>query len=192
MIYWILWRRRRGARGGNPGFLLSLTPLLPRLARYGSAASGPSGTSRRPSVPGLTAPSPLSQRCSGFILFLFFFLNLKTPTLPTFNSVVSAGLVSVCSTRAGYFFLTLFLFVFSSLFFSCLPLPPPPPLASSLGFLPLSSRYSFPTSSLALFSLPLFLSCLGSPGSPSPPAPPAPLPGPDSTMSYPITAGWTE
>lgn len=191
MIYWILWRRRRGVRGGNRGFLLSLTPLLPRLARYGPAASGPSGTSRRPSVPGLTAPSPCFQRCSGFILFLFFF-NLKTPTLPTFNSVVSAGLVSVCSTRAGYFFLTLFLFVFSSLFFSCLPLPPPPPLSFSLGFLPLSSLYSFPTSLLALCSLLLFLSSLGSPGSVSPPAPPAPLPGSDSTMSCPITAGWTE
>ena len=52
--------------------------------------------------------------------------------------------------------------------------------------------YSFPTSLLALFSLLLFLSSLGSPGSLSPPAPPAPLPGSDSTMSCPITAGWTE
>ena len=154
MIYWILWRRRRGVRGGNRGFLLSLTPLLPRLARYGSAASGPSGTSRHPSVPGLTAPSPCSQRCSGFILFFFFF-NLKTPTLPTFNSVVSAGLVSVCSTRAGYFFLTLFLFVFSSLS----PASPSRPLLLSL--LPLAfspSRLSIPSPLLCSLSSPCFFS----------------------------------
>lgn len=65
LIYWILWRRRRGVRGGIRGFLLSLTPLLPGLARSGSAASGPrTGPPSTPSSPASPPPSSCFKRCS--------------------------------------------------------------------------------------------------------------------------------